>query len=169
MKNAPITPVINPRTKNHGNCVKLLKSNFSTSYHGLIPKKLRDTIDATTDEHTSGANKFIEKFPSTIIAANTAPAIGALYAAEIPAAAPHAVNSRNRYGCHRASWPHFDAYVAASCVIAPSRPIDPPLPMVTSEEPAFTSAVRNGSRPSLVATTSMMLLEPCFPASRNPQ
>ncbi len=33
---------------------------------------------ATTDENTSGANRFIEKFPSTIHAANTAPATGAL-------------------------------------------------------------------------------------------
>jgi len=43
-----------------------------------MPKKLRDTIVATTDENTSGANKFIEKFPNTNSAANTAPEIGAL-------------------------------------------------------------------------------------------
>src|ERR1700722_5299665 len=92
----PITPVKIPRTKNQGNCVNRAKSYAGTTYHGCIPKKLRDTMLAITDEKTSGANRFIEKFPSTINAANTAPVIGALYAAEIPAAAPHAVNRRRR-------------------------------------------------------------------------
>ena len=43
-----------------------------------MPKKLRVVMVATTDANTSGANKFIEKLPSTISAANTAPEIGAL-------------------------------------------------------------------------------------------
>ena len=43
-----------------------------------MPKKLRETMVATTDERTSGANRFMEKLPSTICAANTAPATGAL-------------------------------------------------------------------------------------------
>ena len=43
-----------------------------------MPKKLRETIVATTDANTSGANKLIEKLPSTISAANTAPDMGAL-------------------------------------------------------------------------------------------
>ncbi len=41
--------------------------------------------------------------------------------------------------------------------------------MVTNEDNPFTSDDRNGSRPSLVATTSSMLLDRCFPASRKPQ
>jgi len=52
--------------------------NGGILYHGSMPKKLRDTIAAMTDEKTSGAKRFIEKFPSTISDANTAPAIGAL-------------------------------------------------------------------------------------------
>ena len=71
-------PLNTPRHRNHGNCVRLVNSNGGTVYHGLIPKKLRDTIVATTDANTSGAKRLIEKLPNTIKAANTAPEIGAL-------------------------------------------------------------------------------------------
>src|SRR5580765_3078370 len=100
-----------PRSKNHGSCVRLVKSKEGTVYHGRMPKKLRETIVATTDAKTSGANMLIEKFPSTISAANTAPEIGALYAAAIPEAAPHPTSMRSRYGGHFAICPHFDASV----------------------------------------------------------
>ena len=43
-----------------------------------MPKKLRETMVAITEAKTNGANRLIEKFPSTINAANTAPEIGAL-------------------------------------------------------------------------------------------
>ncbi len=67
-----------PRHTNHGSWVRLVNSNGGTVYQGWMPKKLRDTIVATTDANTSGANRFIEKLPSTISAANTAPEMGAL-------------------------------------------------------------------------------------------
>src|ERR1035441_6651906 len=133
MNAAPIPPLMMPRHTNHGNWVSLVNSNGGTVYQGRMPKKLRDTIVATTDANTSGANRLMEKLPSTISAANTAPEMGALYAAAIPDAAPHPTNSRNRYGCHFAHWPHFDASVADSCTMAPSRPMDPPDPMLTSD------------------------------------
>ena len=38
----------------------------------------RDTIVATTEAITNGANKFMEKFPTKTKAAKRAPAIGAL-------------------------------------------------------------------------------------------
>ena len=40
---------------------------------GPTSQKLRDSIAAITEENRSGANKFMEKFPSTIWAAKTAP------------------------------------------------------------------------------------------------
>src|SRR5437762_7215226 len=104
---APITPVSSPRHKNQGSWVNLVKSNGFTVYQGRIPKKLRETIAATTDEHTSGANRLMEKFPSTIKEANTAPEIGALYAAAIPEAAPQPTSSRSLYGCHLRNWPYL--------------------------------------------------------------
>src|SRR5664279_2729929 len=117
MNSAPMPPLITPRHTNQGSCVRLVNSKGGTVYQGRMPKKLRDTIVATTDANTSGANRLIEKFPSTIRAANTAPEIGALYAAAIPEAAPHPTSNRSRYGCHFATWPHLDAIVAASCTL----------------------------------------------------
>src|SRR3954467_12311459 len=112
-----------------------------------MPKKLRENIVATTEAKTKGANKLIEKLPSTISAAKTAPEIGALYAAAIPEAAPQPTSNRSRYGCHFASWPHLEANGAESWVMPPSRPIEPPVPMVIKDETNFTIALRNGSRP----------------------
>ena len=46
---------------------------------GVKPaKKAETTMVATTDANTRGANRLIEKFPSTISPANTAPDMGAL-------------------------------------------------------------------------------------------
>ena len=73
-----MTPQPNPSSTNHGNWSTLVNSNGGTTYQGLMPKKLRDTIAAITEENTRGANRFMETFPSPITAANTAPAIGAL-------------------------------------------------------------------------------------------
>src|SRR6266481_1323359 len=95
-KAAPMAPVKSPRYKNHGNCVTLVNSKAGTVYQGRMPKKLRETIVATTEAKTNGAKRLIEKLPSTISAAKTAPEMGALYAAEIPEAAPHPTRSRNR-------------------------------------------------------------------------
>ena len=167
--NAPNTPETNPSNKNHGNCDNSVKSKSGTRYHGVIPKKLRDNTDATTDANTSGPNKCIEKFPSTTCAANTAPPIGALYAAPIPAAAPHATSSRSRYGCHPASCPQPDASVAVICVIEPSRPIDAPVPKLSSDENDFTNPTRNGSRPSPAITTSSRFVENRSPNFCNPR
>src|ERR1035437_1762603 len=169
MKSAPMAPLKIPRHTNHGSCVRLVNSNGGTEHHGWMPKKLRDTIVATTDANTSGAKRFMEKFPNTISAANTAPEIGALYADAIPEAAPHPTSSRSRYGCHFATWPHFDARVAASCTMPPPRPIEPPEPIVTSEDKNFTTPLRNGKRPSPATTTSSRLLERSGPAIRKPQ
>src|SRR5437588_3973221 len=87
----------------------------------------------------------------------------------MPDAAPQPTSSRSRYGCHFASCPHLEASVAANCVMPPSRPIDPPEPMVISDDKNLITALRNGSRPSPATTTSSRLLEPCGPTSRNPQ
>src|SRR6266436_1098021 len=165
----PITPVNIPRHKNQGIWVRLVNSNGVTVYHGRMPKKLRETIVAITDAKTSGANRLIEKFPSTINAANTAPEMGALYAAAIPEAAPQPTSRRSRYGCHFAICPHLEARVAANCVMPPSRPIEPPDPMVMREEMNLIAALRKGRRPSPATTTSNRLLEPCRPTRRNPQ
>src|SRR5437867_12948245 len=99
-------------------------------------------IEATTEATTRGANIVIEKFPRTICAANTAPAMGALQPAANPAAAPHATRRRRRYGGHLTIWPSLDASVAASCTMRPSRPIEAPVLILNSEVKALTAPVR---------------------------
>src|SRR5213593_2832479 len=95
-KPAPKAPETAPSKRNVGSWVRLVKSYFGTSYHCWMPKKLRVRIEATTEEKTTGANKFIEKFPSTIWAAKTDAAMGALYDAPMPEAAPQATKRRSR-------------------------------------------------------------------------
>src|SRR5438045_9397738 len=51
----------------------------------------------------------------------------------------------------------------------PSRPIEPPEPMVIKDDKNLITALRNGSRPSPATTTSSRLLEPCGPTRRSPQ
>src|SRR5438093_11893635 len=128
-----------------------------------MPKIPREMIDAITDAITSGAKRFIEKFPSTTWAANTAPAIGALQPAAMPAAAPHATSRRNRYGGHFGIWPALEARVEESWMIKPSRPMDAPVLMLMSDDAALTKAVRRGRRPSPATTTSSKLLSPGLP------
>ena len=59
-------------------CSSDVNSNAGTEYHGAMPKNVRLTSVATTDAPTSGAKQVMEKLPSTICAAKTAPASGAL-------------------------------------------------------------------------------------------
>ena len=80
----------------------------------------------------------MEKLPRMMSEAKTAPAMGALYAAEMPAAAPQPTSSRSRYGGHVASWPSLEASVADNCVMPPSRPMDAPVAMLTKAEAVFT-------------------------------
>src|SRR6516164_6062810 len=87
----------------------------------------------------------------------------------MPEAAPQPTSRRNRYGCHLAIWPHFEANVADSCVMPPSRPIEPPEPIVTRDERNLMMPLRNGRRPSPATTTSSRFVERCGPARRKPQ
>ena len=75
---APNTPENTPNRRNQGSWVNLVNWKSGTVYHWVTPKNPRETMAATTDATTSGANRFIEKFAKTICAANTAPATGAL-------------------------------------------------------------------------------------------
>src|SRR3989304_7698423 len=86
-KAAPSNPENTPSNKNQGSCVSRVKSKSGTTYHCSTPKKVRVKTAATTEEKTRGANRLMEKFPSTTCAAKTAPATGALQEAESPAAA----------------------------------------------------------------------------------
>lgn len=110
---------------------------------------------ATTEATTTGPKLSIAIEPSTISQTKNAPAIGALYAEVIPAAAPHATSRRSRGGSKCAKRPTSDAASAASCTIGPSRPIEPPLPIVSSDDALRQRLCRTGTTPSPSATASM--------------
>src|SRR5215475_4664521 len=100
---------------------------------------------ATTDEMTTGPKLSIAIEPSTISVTKNAPAIGALYADVIPAAAPHATSSLRRGGSKCTTRPISDAHSAASCTIGPSRPIEPPLEIVNSDDTLRHKLTRTGT------------------------
>ena len=52
MNTAPIPPLRIPKHTNQGNWIRRVNSNGATVYQGRKPKKLRDTIVATTDANT---------------------------------------------------------------------------------------------------------------------
>src|SRR5262249_4583333 len=138
---APNTPGESPRNKHHGNYLMYVHATTEDTCHGgPRPENLSETSVASTEASTTGADKLIETPPSTSRAAKTARGTGALYAAAMAAAAPQATSRRNRYGCQRASCPHLDAVGAVKWVINPSRPIEPPVLMVSREEIALTRA-----------------------------
>ena len=93
--------------------------------------------------------------PITISATKKALASGALYADVMPAAAPHATSRRSCCAGRRRHWPSTDAHRAASCTMGPSRPIEPPLTMLSSEAALRATLRTTGMRPSPMADASM--------------
>jgi hypothetical protein len=110
---------------------------------------------ATTAATTTGPKLSIAIEPSTISVTKNAPAIGALYAEVMPAAAPQATSRRSRGGSKCTQRPISEAASAASCTIGPSRPIEPPLAIVNSEETLRHRLSLTGTTPSPIATASM--------------
>ena len=64
-----------------------------------------------------------------------------------PAAAPHATISRRRAGSRRTSRPNSEPPSAASCTIAPSRPIEPPVAIVSSDDVPRSRLCATGTCP----------------------
>src|SRR5579884_2850135 len=93
--------------------------------------------------------------PKTISATNKAAATVTLYTAAIPPAAPQATINRHRGVDILAPSPNHEASVADNCTIAPSRPIEPPDPMVMSDETVFARLRRTLILSRCTATASM--------------
>ena len=94
------------------------------------------------------------------------PVIGALNVAEMPPAAPHATRTRSLFSGIRIHWPSPDARADPICTIGPSRPTDPPVPMVMAEATALTALTCGRIRPPFSATASITSGTPCPRASR---
>ncbi len=150
-----------PSTRNHGNCVRLREIETRHLVPRLQPEKTprhhrrhhrrkhqrREQVHRKISQHDQRrehrARRSARCTPRKCPTPRRTPSAAATGTAASAPVGPTSTPS-----------------VAASCVIAPSRPMDAPLPMLSSDEAAFTSDDRNGSRPSLATTTSRMLLEP---------
>jgi hypothetical protein len=114
----------------------------------------------------------------TVVAASTAnsrrmistpkntPVIGALNVAEMPPAAPQATMIRSRFSGSRTHCPTLEPNAEPICTIGPSRPTEPPDPMVSADARAFTTLTCQRIRPPPSATAIITSGTPCPRASR---
>ncbi len=79
--------------------------------------------------------------------AKTAPAMGALKVAAMPAAAPQPIMVRRRWGEKCSHWPTALDMAAPIWMMGPSRPTEPPQAMVTALATIFTAATTGRMTP----------------------
>jgi len=83
--------------------------------------------------------------------ANMTPAMGALNVAATPAAAPEPTNARIRVWLSLKRCPTTEPMAAPIWTMGPSRPTEPPEPMVIAEPTALTSITMGRMRPPRTA------------------
>ena len=98
--------------------------------------------------------------------AKTAPPRGALKVAAIPAPAPQATSVMIWRSEIRSTWPTVDPMPAPIWAIGPSRPADPPDPIVSAVVIALTRTTRGLMIPFSRATEKITSEIPCPLASR---
>ncbi len=121
---------------------------------------------ATTEEITIGESCATPKFPTTTSAAKSAPAIGALNVAEMPAAAPQPTITRSWLAETFSICPRLEPSAAPIWTIGPSRPTEPPVPIEIALASAFTATTRGRITPPRRATAAITSGTPCPLASR---
>ena len=84
----------------------------------------------------------------------------------MPPPAPHATSRRRRCVGIRIHCPRLDPIAEPIWTIGPSRPTEPPEPMVSAEAMILTTATRGRMRPPFSATASITSGTPCPRASR---
>lgn len=83
----------------------------------------------------------------------------------MPPAAPHATSSFSRSSESPVMRPRVEPSAEPICTIGPSRPTEPPEPMVSAEASVFTTATFGLIRPPRLATASITSGTPCPRAS----
>ena len=119
------------------------------------PKAIRPTAVATTEARTTRPKERVSKFRRISSRAKKTPAIGALKVAAMPPAAPQATSSRVLSAAWRVSWPRPEPIAEPIWTIGPSRPTEPPAPIVIAEATDLTIGTRPRIRPSLEWTASI--------------
>jgi hypothetical protein len=113
-----------------------------------------------------GLSEATAKSPRMISTAKSAPAIGPLKVAAIPAAAPQPTRVRSWRGGAFNKRPSQDAAAAPIWTIGPSRPTEPPDPIVIADTSVFRPSTRRRIVPPCRATASMTSGTPGPRASR---
>ena len=103
-----------------------------------------------------GLNRLKEKLPRITSRANSAPAIGVLNVAAMPAAAPQPTKVRMRCMFTLVNCPKVDPRAAPIWAMGPSRPTERPLPILMAVAMEVSTATRGFMRPPRSATASMM-------------
>ncbi len=126
-------------------------------------------VVAVTEESTTGEKVARPKSPKSTSTAKSAPAIGALKVAAIPAAAPQPTRVLCRMWGALSICARLEPMDEPIWTIGPSRPTEPPEPIEMPEARIFTKATLGRMRPPLSATASMTSGTPCPLASRAPK
>lgn len=84
----------------------------------------------------------------------------------MPPPAPQATRMRIRFSGILTHCPSVDAMAEPICTIGPSRPTEPPVPIVNAEARALTTETWGRMRPPFSATASITSGTPCPRASR---
>ncbi|MCZ7617742.1 MAG: hypothetical protein M5U32_05335 [Myxococcota bacterium] len=132
----------------------------------MSPSTARETTVATTEAMTIGVSRAVAKSSKITSAANSAPAIGALNVAAMPAAAPHATSVRTCRVGSRSSCPIAEPIAEPICTIGPSRPAEPPEPIVIADASVVIATTRGRITPPRRAIASMTAGTPCPRDSR---
>ena len=103
--------------------------------------------------------------PTSTSSVNITPAMGALNVAAMPPAAPAATSARSRDLSIFSNWPTLEPTAAPIWMIGPSRPAEPPDPMVIAEAIALTRITTGRMCPPLVSMAVMTSGTPCPLAS----
>ena len=106
---------------------------------GRLPRNGIATTSASIAESITVNSESAENSRMMISTPKKTPVMGALKVAEMPPAAPHATRIRSRFSGIRIHWPRPEARADPICTIGPSRPTDPPVPMVMAEATALTA------------------------------
>ena len=116
----------------------------------LPPCMYRVVVVAMTEDMITGVNVAMCQSPRTISRAKSAPAMGALKVAAMPPAAPHPRRVRTLLEDNLKNWAVADPMAAPIWAIGPSRPADPPVPMVMAEAMPRIKIVRASEYPAFL-------------------
>ena len=136
---------------------------------GWLPTTASVIAAEVTADSTTMPKEPVVNSPRMISRAKNAPAIGALNADAIPAAAPHPTSMAARLSGRCSNWEIPAPAAAPTCTLGSSGPADPPLPRVIDAPTTRISALTTSNLPPFMSTASITPATPCpfSPLSRN--